>query len=310
MEEPRAADLLGRDLGTAPEGTRVVGLDGAKLGEVVAVYRDRLIVERGFFFPIDYYVPFEAVLAYERGTIYLALSRDEALHQGWQTPPVDEVLPEPVAPAPAPTPPPTQPAAPTAASAAPATAEPLPGAVPVGPAAPAPPSEPAPLTLPVPLTLPTPLTTVAPPAGQPMAAPPAEGATEPALGEPAVDQPAESVAASLPPAPAAVPLPVDLVGPSPEPTAAADSAATIESAGDSPTPDETLPSTPSAVDPPFVATPTLTTEQSSTLSRLFPDLVGPSTADLPPGETPTDGDASATGSEPATPEPGDDRGEQ
>jgi hypothetical protein len=84
-------------------------------------------------------------------------------------------------------------------------------------------------------------------------------------------------------------------------------------------------------DPPLVAKPALTTERNSTLSRLFPDLVGPPTAepaapdasvvspendatmptpaaaDQPPSEPPTDGDAATADSEPTTPEPEDDR---
>jgi hypothetical protein len=81
--------------------------------------------------------------------------------------------------------------------------------------------------------------------------------------------------------------------------------------------DEATPAPVAAAVPPFVATPTVTTERSSTLSRLFPDLVGPAMADpvapaepaavAPPGETVADGEASPPGSEPTTPEPGTDR---
>jgi hypothetical protein len=242
MDENGSATAYATDVADAPEGTRVVGADGAKLGEVVAVYRDRLIVERGFFFPTDYYVPFDAVAAYERGTIYLALPRDEALNQGWQTPPVDEVLPDVAAPAPAPAAaprpgPPVRSKAPSAEP-APVAAKPSPDASPVAPA----------------------VGTVAPPVVPP--APPAERpVTEAAPADRAV-----------PSAPAA--SPVDRQGPTVEADPSATEAETTEpitEAPATPTIEPTPP--PSPVAAPFAATPTLTTERGSTLSRLFPDLV-------------------------------------
>ena len=42
-------------------GAEVFGADGDKLGTVAAVYPGYIVVEKGFFFPTDYYIPMSAV---------------------------------------------------------------------------------------------------------------------------------------------------------------------------------------------------------------------------------------------------------
>ncbi len=69
------------------EGDDVYGSDGEKVGSVVAVQPNYVVVEKGFFFPTDYYVPTGAVANYEDGQIYLSVPKDEALNQGWDTEP-------------------------------------------------------------------------------------------------------------------------------------------------------------------------------------------------------------------------------
>ena len=73
---------------TITEGTDVVGSDGEKVGEVVAVQSNYVVVEKGFFFPTDYYIPTSAISNYDGDKIYLNVSKDEALNQGWDTEPV------------------------------------------------------------------------------------------------------------------------------------------------------------------------------------------------------------------------------
>ena len=85
------------------DGSRVLGMDGLPIGEVVASYREYLIVERGYFFPTNYFIPFSAVAEAGGGDVVLRMSRIEALTQGWERPPADPIAP----PAPAlPVPPP------------------------------------------------------------------------------------------------------------------------------------------------------------------------------------------------------------
>ncbi len=74
------------------QGDEVFGGDGGKVGKIVAVRPNFLVVEKGFFFPTDYYVPTSAVSTYESNKIYLTVTKDEALNQGWDKEPVDDSL--------------------------------------------------------------------------------------------------------------------------------------------------------------------------------------------------------------------------
>jgi len=71
------------------EGTEVFGSDGDKVGKIVAVTNRYFVVEKGFFFPNDYYIPMSAISTYDDDKIYLNVSKDEALNQGWDTQPLD-----------------------------------------------------------------------------------------------------------------------------------------------------------------------------------------------------------------------------
>jgi hypothetical protein len=66
-------------------GDDVIAADGDKVGNLADVYRTYLVVEKGFFFPRDYYIPFSTVANYELGDgrIYLSVTRDTALNSGW-----------------------------------------------------------------------------------------------------------------------------------------------------------------------------------------------------------------------------------
>jgi len=75
------------------EGDTVFGSDGHKLGKVVGFFPDYtnqqfLIVEKGFIFSHDYYVPISAVSNYEGNEIFLDVGKDEALNRGWDQAPM------------------------------------------------------------------------------------------------------------------------------------------------------------------------------------------------------------------------------
>jgi len=70
-------------------GTEVFGADGDKVGKVIDVTGRYFIVEKGFFFPNDYYIPTSAIANYDGDKIYFTVSKDEALHQGWDSRPFD-----------------------------------------------------------------------------------------------------------------------------------------------------------------------------------------------------------------------------
>ena len=69
------------------EGMTVYGAGGDKVGKVVAVDPGFVVVEKGFFFPTDYYIPTSAIAGYTDGEISLNVTKDQALNQGWDMPP-------------------------------------------------------------------------------------------------------------------------------------------------------------------------------------------------------------------------------
>jgi uncharacterized protein (TIGR02271 family) len=66
-----------------PEGTEVFGADGDKVGKIVAAETSYIVVEKGFFFPTDYYIPTSAINTFDGDKVYLTVTKDEALNQGW-----------------------------------------------------------------------------------------------------------------------------------------------------------------------------------------------------------------------------------
>jgi len=70
-------------------GDDVYGCDDHKLGRIKAVTPTHLVVEKGLLLHTDYHVPLQAVANVEGGTVYLDVTRDEALHRGWDRPPVE-----------------------------------------------------------------------------------------------------------------------------------------------------------------------------------------------------------------------------
>ena len=75
---------------TFAEGNDVVAADGEKVGEVIAVHQNYVVVEKGFFFPTDYYIPTSAITNYDGDKIYLNVTKDAALDQGWDTVPTGD----------------------------------------------------------------------------------------------------------------------------------------------------------------------------------------------------------------------------
>lgn len=68
-------------------GAEVVGTDGDKIGSVREVFPDYIVVEKGWFFPSDHYIPASAITDANEQTVFLNVSKDEALQQGWEQPP-------------------------------------------------------------------------------------------------------------------------------------------------------------------------------------------------------------------------------
>lgn len=68
-------------------GQDVICSDGNKIGEVVDVLDDHLVVEKGFFNPEDIYVPKSEISSFDDYHLRLRVSRDEALQSGWEQEP-------------------------------------------------------------------------------------------------------------------------------------------------------------------------------------------------------------------------------
>jgi len=70
------------------EGAQVRSADNEKLGKVVAVEPAYLVVEKGFLFPTDYYIPVSAIANTDDGTVYLNVGKNEAVNSNWNMIPV------------------------------------------------------------------------------------------------------------------------------------------------------------------------------------------------------------------------------
>jgi uncharacterized protein (TIGR02271 family) len=68
-------------------GDEVYGSDGDKVGTVSEVQTGYIVVEKGFFFPTDYYIPTSAIASASNGQVYLSTTRDAALNSGWDVVP-------------------------------------------------------------------------------------------------------------------------------------------------------------------------------------------------------------------------------
>ena len=64
-------------------GDTVFGAGGDNVGEILALQPGYLVVEKGFFFPTDYYIPLTAVSRSGDGEVYLNVTKEQALNQGW-----------------------------------------------------------------------------------------------------------------------------------------------------------------------------------------------------------------------------------
>jgi uncharacterized protein (TIGR02271 family) len=70
-------------------GMDVYGADDAKLGSIHEVRDDYFVVEKGFFFPKDYYIPVSAVSSVDADNrVFLNVTKDVALNQGWDVEPL------------------------------------------------------------------------------------------------------------------------------------------------------------------------------------------------------------------------------
>jgi hypothetical protein len=68
-------------------GLDVVGACGHKIGEVVDIRPNHLVVEKGFFAPEDVYVPKSAIAKADEHHVTLKVTREASEHSGWDEDP-------------------------------------------------------------------------------------------------------------------------------------------------------------------------------------------------------------------------------
>ena len=73
-------------------GDDVFGSDGEKVGRIAELYPGYLTVEKGFFFPSDYFIPRQAIQSVQGNEVYLNVTKDAALHSGWDQVPTNTEL--------------------------------------------------------------------------------------------------------------------------------------------------------------------------------------------------------------------------
>ena len=77
------------------DGATVFGADGDKVGTMRTHGDQYIVVEKGFFFPTDYYIPVSAISTASDSEVYLSVSKDDALNQGWDLEPSHDFAPAP-----------------------------------------------------------------------------------------------------------------------------------------------------------------------------------------------------------------------
>jgi uncharacterized protein (TIGR02271 family) len=72
-------------------GWDVFGSDGEKIGTIAALESNYLIIEKGFIFTEDIYVPLSAISRVEDDDVHLALSKSQVEMEDWSAPPVEDI---------------------------------------------------------------------------------------------------------------------------------------------------------------------------------------------------------------------------
>jgi hypothetical protein len=65
------------------EGAEVMDAEGERLGGVIAASPDYIVVEQGFFFPTDFYIPRTVIDKIEDAIVHLTITKQQALTAGW-----------------------------------------------------------------------------------------------------------------------------------------------------------------------------------------------------------------------------------
>lgn len=78
------------DANQISNGFDVYGSDDEKIGSVAEVRPNYFIVEKGFLFPTDIYVPLSAVTSVQDDSVHLNVTKDQVENQGWDAQPEED----------------------------------------------------------------------------------------------------------------------------------------------------------------------------------------------------------------------------
>lgn len=66
---------------------KVYASDTEQVGHIAEVYEDSFLIHKGYFFPIDRYIPYSAISRVEENEIHLVLSSQQVQDALWKTRP-------------------------------------------------------------------------------------------------------------------------------------------------------------------------------------------------------------------------------
>ena len=72
-------------------GTSVYGSDGEKIGDVAGLADNYFVIEKGFLFTTDIYVPMSAVSGVTEDGVTLSMTKDEVENSDWSNQPEDDL---------------------------------------------------------------------------------------------------------------------------------------------------------------------------------------------------------------------------
>lgn len=74
-------------------GTSVYGSDNEKIGEVAGVTDNHFVIEKGFIFTTDLFVPMSAVIGVDEDGIRLSMTKDQVENEDWSNAPETDGAP-------------------------------------------------------------------------------------------------------------------------------------------------------------------------------------------------------------------------
>jgi len=72
-------------------GTAVYGSDGEKIGSIADVAQNHFVIEKGFFFTTDVYVPMSTVASVDEDRVTLTMTKKQVENEDWSSEPTEDI---------------------------------------------------------------------------------------------------------------------------------------------------------------------------------------------------------------------------